>query len=286
MHLVKMQGLGNDFILIENDEARRIASFEEFARFACDRHFGVGGDGVIFILPSERADIRMRIFNSDGSEAEMCGNGIRCLARYVYERGIVPDPVFAVETEAGIMIPEVILENETVKSIRVNMGEPRLTGAEIPVALNKDLIIQEPIEVKERRFCFTAVSMGNPHTVIFEIPDRWQTYGEAIEKHPLFPKKTNVEFVDCQSSHQAVVKVWERGAGPTLACGTGACAVLVAGVLNHMLDRKARIDLPGGALTIEWSMDDNHIYMEGPAQEVFSADLSEEVIHPWMLHPA
>jgi diaminopimelate epimerase len=228
----------------------------------------------------------MRIFNSDGSEAEMCGNGIRCLAKYVYERGMVPDPVFTVETGAGIMVPEIILDNEKIKSIRVDMGQPHLIGTEIPVDIHKEKVIHEPIEAEGKIFHFTAVSMGNPHAVIFEIPDQWQGYGEAIEKHPLFPRKTNVEFVRCHSRQEAEVKVWERGAGPTLACGTGACAVLVAGVLNERLEPKAYIHLPGGTLIIEWSKDDNHVYMEGPAQEVFSANLSEEVIQQWKLHPA
>jgi len=286
MRLVKMHGLGNDFILIDTDETRRISSFEEFAIFACDRHFGVGGDGVILILPSQKADIRMRIFNSDGSEAEMCGNGIRCLAKYVYERGMVSGQVFTVETAAGIMVPEIILDGGKVKSIRVDMGQPHLVGTEIPVDIHKEKVIHEPIEVEGKIFHFTAVSMGNPHAVIFEIPDHWQAYGEAIEKHSLFPRKTNVEFVRLCSRYEAEVKVWERGAGPTLACGTGACAVLVAGVLNERLDRKAHIHLPGGTLTIEWSKNDNHLYMEGPAQEVFSADLSEEVIQQWKLQLA
>jgi diaminopimelate epimerase len=284
MHCVKMHGLGNDFIIIEDHEAQKIASIKDFTIAACDRHFGVGGDGVILILPSQKADIRMRIFNSDGSEAEMCGNGIRCLAKYVYERGIIPDPIFTVETKAGIIVPEITLEDERVKSIRVDMGQPYLESEKIPVDLKKERIIQEPIEVLGNTFYFTAVSMGNPHAVIFEIPDQWQTYGETIEKHPLFPRKTNVEFVRCLSSNQAEVKVWERGAGPTLACGTGACAVLVAGVLNQKLSPKAEIKLPGGSLTIEWSTENQHVYMEGPAQEVFNAELSEEGYESWMLH--
>ena len=286
MHFVKMHGLGNDFLLIEDQEARKIASIKDFAMAACNRHFGVGGDGIILILPSQKADIRMRIYNSDGSEAEMCGNGIRCLAKYAYERGLVHDPIFTVETEAGIIIPEIMLEDEKVKSIRVDMGQPSLESTKIPVAVDKEKIIQEPLEVLGKTFQITAVSMGNPHAVIFEIPDQWKAFGEAIEKHPFFPRKTNVEFVRCFSPQQAEVKVWERGAGPTLACGTGACAVLVAGVLNQKLNRKAEIRLPGGSLTIEWSSEDQHIYMEGPAQEGFSADLSEEVYEPWMLHLA
>ncbi len=286
MHLVKMHGLGNDFLIIEDHEAQKIASIKDFAIAACDRHFGVGGDGVILILPSQKADIRMRIFNSDGSEAEMCGNGIRCLAKYAYERGLVPDPILTVETEAGIIIPEIILEDERVKSIRVDMGQPYLESVKIPVDLEKERIIQEPIEILGKTFYFTAVSMGNPHAVIFEIPDQWQTYGEAIEKHPYFPRKTNVEFVRCLSPNQAEVKVWERGAGPTLACGTGACAVLVAGVLNQKLSPKAEIKLPGGSLTIEWSSENQHVYMEGPAQEVFYAELAEEVYELWTLHRA
>ncbi|NLJ49589.1 MAG: diaminopimelate epimerase [Candidatus Atribacteria bacterium] len=286
MHFVKMHGLGNDFLIIEDYEAQKIASIKNFAISACDRHFGVGGDGVILVQPSQKADIRMRIFNSDGSEAEMCGNGIRCLAKYAYERGFVPDPILTVETEAGIIIPEIILEDERVKSIRVDMGQPYLDSKEIPVTIDKERIIQEPIEVLGKTFYFTAVSMGNPHAVIFGIPDQWQNYGEAIEKHPFFPRKTNVEFVYCLSPYQAEVKVWERGAGPTLACGTGACAVLVAGVLNQKLSRKAEIKLPGGSLIIEWSTENQHVYMEGPAQEVFSAELSEEVYEKWMLQRA
>ena len=283
MHCVKMHGLGNDFLIIEDREVHKITSIKDFTIAACDRHFGVGGDGVIFVQPSQKADVRMRIFNSDGSEAEMCGNGIRCLAKYVYERGIVHDPIFTVETGAGIIVPEIILEDEQVRSIRVDMGQPILESSKIPVTFEKEKIIQEPIEVLGKTFYFTAVSMGNPHAVIFEIPNQWQNYGEAIEKHPFFPRKTNVEFVRCLSPYQAEVKVWERGAGPTLACGTGACAVLVAGVLNQKLNRKAEIKLPGGSLIIEWSLENQHVYMEGPAQEVFNAELSEEVYEKWML---
>ncbi|OQA20292.1 MAG: Diaminopimelate epimerase [bacterium ADurb.Bin363] len=271
-----MHGLGNDFIIITATEAEKINSFSHFSLKACNRHFGIGADGVIFVLTSEKERVKIRIFNSDGTEAEMCGNGIRCLARFVYEKGIVKEKKFPVETLAGIIIPEIIKEKDRIKSIRVDMGEPSFDPEKIPVNISNPL--SHPIQVGEKIFLFTALSTGPPHTVIFEIPEDWEKLGKEIEKHIFFPGKTNVDFVNILNKEEAIVKVWERGAGATLACGTGACAVTAAGVMNKLLERKVKIHLPGGTLFIEWSAKNNHLYMEGSAEEVFRGEIPDGII--------
>lgn len=282
MHFVKMEGLGNDFIVVEHDEAERwLAAMPALSPRLCDRHFGIGADGVIIVGTSPKADLSMRIFNADGSEAEMCGNGIRCLAKFAFERGMVKHPSFTVETRAGLIIPEVVMGDGKVRRVRVDMGRPRLAPSEIPVTMEGERVVDVPLPLEKRIFRFTAVSMGNPHVVIFEIPPDWEEWGKQIERHRLFPQRTNVEFVRVVSPTEAEVKVWERGAGATLACGTGACAVLVAGVLNGVLERSAQIHLPGGVLSISWE-EDEHVYMEGPAHEVFEGKISEGVIQAWM----
>jgi len=281
MQFVKMHGLGNDFIIFPEEETGGVSSWSSFALQVCDRHRGVGGDGVILVLSSSVADLGMRIFNSDGSEAEMCGNGIRCLAKFAFERGIVNKKEFTVETKAGIIIPRITEEEKgKVKRVRVNLGKPRFRPEEIPVAVEGEEVRNCPLEGGGRAFLFSALSLGNPHVVIFEIPPEWEKYGREIENHPIFPNKTNVEFVEVKNRKEAVVKVWERGAGATLACGTGAAATLIAGVREGKLDREATIHLPGGPLKVEWQ---EEVYIEGPAEEVFRGEINEEVEKKWKL---
>ncbi len=265
----KMHGLGNDFIIIDRIFSRSV-SLTYFVLKACNRYRGIGADGVIFVLPSEKETAKMRIFNSDGSEAEMCGNGIRCLAKYIYDRGMVKEKKFAIETMAGLIVTEIIEEKGNITEILVDMGEPAFKE------------IFQPLEVEDKTFYFTSVSTGPPHAVIFDIPEDWEEKGRKIEINPVFPGKTNVDFVHIINKHEASVKVWERGAGKTLACGTGACAVMAAGVKNHLLCRKAKINLPGGPLFIEWSEKDNHIYMTGPAEYIFTGEISRETFTSWM----
>ncbi|KJS81451.1 MAG: diaminopimelate epimerase [Peptococcaceae bacterium BICA1-8] len=276
MNFVKMHGAGNDFILINLLEGNSPLDYSLLAPKLCDRNFGIGADGLLFIMPSETADIKMRIINSDGSEAEMCGNGIRCFAKFVYEEGIINKNIIEVETLAGKIIPEIILNNNKVASVRVDMGEPKLERSQIPMFGEEGRVIKEKLVIAEKEFEVTAVSMGNPHCVIF-VPNikeiEIEKWGPLIEKHPVFPRKTNVEFVQVITPSEVVMRVWERGAGITLACGTGACATLTAGVLNNYINRKASIKLLGGELTVEWE-ENNHLYMTGPAIEVFRGVIS------------
>lgn len=269
-----MHGLGNDFVLLDYFLTTPPTNCPDLARKLCHRQFGIGGDGLLVVLPSETADVRMRIFNPDGSEPEMCGNGIRCLARYVYERGYVEHNPVKVETLAGILSLQLRLEEDRVQSIRVDMGEPILAPELIPVHAAGERAVRETLKVEGEKFRFTAVSMGNPHCVIF-VEDLaeldFYRYGPLLEKHALFPRKTNVEFIQVQSRREMTLKVWERGAGPTLACGTGACASAVAGVLNELVDREVTVHLPGGDLLIEWAAD-NHVYMTGPASYTFRGE--------------
>ncbi len=274
MKFTKMQGLGNDFVLVNTLECDLAGDLAELSRKVCDRHFGIGADGLVLIVPSREADIRMRIFNPDGSEPEMCGNAIRCFARYVYEHNIVRKKVITVETLAGIIVPELILEGETVTSVRVDMGEPRLDRGQIPMEGPEGRVVDEPVSVNEETCRVTCVSMGNPHCVTFvsdvnNIP--LAQIGPALECHPVFPRKTNVEFVQIINKQEVNMRVWERGAGETLACGTGACATGVACILNNFTDRKVTVHLAGGDLVIEWA-DNNHVYMTGPGEYVFTGE--------------
>jgi len=276
LRFVKVHGLGNDFVLVNMLQERlAIANKAEVAVKVCDRHFGVGADGLVFIdKPGQEADIAMQIINSDGSEAEMCGNAIRCVAKYAYERGLVKSTIMRVETAAGIMVPELVLENGVVRAVKVDMGEPKLERGKIPMEGPPGRVVNEPLQSGDEIFYVTAVSMGNPHCVIF-VPDvdaiKLETVGPRIENHPSFPRKTNVEFVQVLNDGEVRMRVWERGAGPTLACGTGACATAVASHLNGHTGKKVKVHLYAGALEIEWS-DDNHVYMTGPAEEVFTGD--------------
>lgn len=275
MDFVKMHGAGNDFILARAASWEEAGNFQVFAEWLCDRNFGIGGDGLIITGPDAEFDIFMRIFNSDGSEPEMCGNGIRCVARYAYEHGLVDSTSITVRTLAGPRRPEVIIENGQAVSVKVDMGEPILQRELIPVAGNGD-ITGVQLDIPQASLSATTVSMGNPHCVIFvddldKVPvNEW---GPRLENHAIFPARTNVEFVEIVNSGEMIMRVWERGAGITLACGTGACATLVAAVLNGKSERRGIIHLLGGDLFIEWNATDNHVYMSGPAQEVFSGQI-------------
>ncbi len=268
----KMQGIGNDYIYID---ARAAAPRhpERLAVAMSDRHFGVGSDGLILILKSDTADFRMRMFNADGSEAEMCGNGIRCFAKYVYDRGLSKSKRISVETPAGIKHLDISVRNRKVESVRVDMGEPILQRERIPMTGNPGMVINESLPLGDGvRFEITAVSMGNPHVVIYVEDVKnfpVEKYGTMIENHDLFPNRTNVEFVQILNRDEVVQRTWERGSGETLACGTGASAVTVAGVLTKRTARSILVHLNGGDLRTEWREEDNHVFLAGPAVEVF-----------------
>ena len=283
INFVKMHGLGNDFILIDclNKSLGDSLFLSYLAKKLCDRNFGIGADGLLLILPSSKADLRMRIFNYDGSEAQMCGNGIRCFAKYAYENKLVSKIKFTVETLAGIITPELIfqdLKDKKVLRVKVDMGTPKLRKKEIPMTgEDTPTVVDETLKINsEQTFKVTCVSIGNPHCIVF-VDDvqsiQVDEIGPKIENHPLFPEKTNVEFIQVLNKQEINFRVWERGVGETLACGTGACAALVASVLNKKTDREATIHLPGGDLDIRWA-DDEHIYMTGPAELVFKGEMS------------
>lgn len=275
MKFTKMHGAGNDYVYVDGF-AEKVANPAELARALSDRHCGVGGDGLILILPSALADIRMRIFNADGSEAEMCGNGLRCVAKYAYDHGLVSALAITVETGAGLLPVEMFLAaTGRVDRVRVNMGKPRLTRAEIPMTgVPDEAVIDRELAVLDRTFRINCVSMGNPHCVIFvdDLKDfPVATYGPAIEHSPLFPRRTNVEFVQVLSPGEVRQRTWERGAGETLACGTGAAAVTVVGLLTGRTGTLLLDHLAGGDLEMSW---DGHgeVFMTGPAAEVFTGE--------------
>ncbi|MDF5719460.1 MAG: diaminopimelate epimerase [Rhizonema sp. PD37] len=276
----KYHGLGNDFILIDNRSSSQPVLTPKLAEELCDRHFGIGADGVIFALPGENGtDYTMRIFNSDGSEPEMCGNGIRCLARFladlegraVSEESSQSPITYRIQTLAGVITPQLLQDNQ----VKVDMGIPKLLALEIPTTLCKsdEKVINQPLSVAGLSWDVTCVNMGNPHCITFvddiaAIP--LENIGPQFEHHPAFPQRINTEFVQLINSTYVKMRVWERGAGITLACGTGACALLVACVLTGRCDRAATVELPGGCLHIEWSEIDQHLYMTGPATQVFT----------------
>jgi diaminopimelate epimerase len=278
MKFTKMHGAGNDYVYVNCFE-EEIADPATVAIQVSNRNFGIGSDGLILIMPSEVADVRMRMFNSDGSESEMCGNGIRCVAKYAYDHGIVAKKEITAETGAGILTLQLFTAADgTVDRVRVNMGKPRLTKAEIPM-LGEPAdarTVNEPLNILHTVFHVTTVSMGNPHCVIF-VEDvatfQVEKYGPLIENHDLFPRRTNVEFVQVISPTEVRQRTWERGAGETLACGTGASAVCVAGVLNGLTEKRILNHLSGGDLDLEWA-DDGFLYMTGPAVEVFSGEIA------------
>ena len=280
LRFTKMQGIGNDYVYVNVFE-ERVDSPGELAKKISDRHFGVGSDGLVLILPSASADVRMRMFNADGSEAEMCGNAVRCVGKYVYDHGIQVKDVITVETGAGVKVVRLLFEAGEVCGATVDMGEPELTPARIPVLTEastdggQQRFVAHPVDVDGQLYEITAVSMGNPHAVIFmkgidelDLP----RIGPNFEHHPLFPKRTNTEFVEVISSNKVRMRVWERGAGETLACGTGACAVAVACVLNGYTGRDVDVELKGGTLQIHWDESSNHVYMTGGAVTVFAGE--------------
>jgi len=275
----KVQGLGNDFIIVDGFKEQLPVDIHKTAISLCDRHFGIGADGLVFALPSEKADIRMRIVNSDGSEAEMCGNAIRCFAKFAHETGYVQEDEFTVETLAGIMTPRLVKDNGIITGVRVDMGEPSLERSAVPMLGPVGQAVNEPLEVGDKVFNVTALLLGVPHCLTF-VEDvskiELEKYGPLLEKHPLFPRKTNVHFLEVMNEYEIKMRIWERGAGITMACGTGACAALVAAVLNKKTGKKAKIHLPGGMLEIEWAAN-NHVYMTGPAEHVFSGEVLNNI---------
>jgi diaminopimelate epimerase len=275
MDFVKMHGLGNDFVIAEVDSWADAQALQPYAQRICDRNFGIGADGLIVIGRDPEMDLFMRIFNSDGSEPEMCGNGIRCVGRYAYEHGWVDTNRMAVRTLAGPIFPTVNLSAGQVISVTVDMGEPILSRELIPMS-GAGETVRIKTDTSFGEIELTAVSMGNPHCVVF-VPDinlvPVAEWGPEVEIHSLFPAKTNVEFVQVTNRAEMVMRVWERGAGITLACGTGACASLVAAVLNGLTDRIAMVRLLGGDLFVEWRANNNRVYMTGPAVEVFSGQI-------------
>ena len=275
MKFVKMHGAGNDYVYIDGFQ-ESISDPAALAIAVSNRNFGIGSDGLILILPSTVADVKMRMFNSDGSEAEMCGNGVRCVAKYAYDHGLVVKEVVTVETGAGVLTLQ-LFPNAAgrIEKVRVNMGLPRLTRGEIPLTGEPATqVVNAPLTILDQTFAITCVSMGNPHCVIF-VDDvenfPLEKYGPLIEHHPLFPRRTNVEFVEVRSRNEVRQRTWERGAGETLACGTGASAVAVAGVLTGRTERIIKNVLSGGELELEWS-EAGPVFMTGPAVEVFSGE--------------
>ncbi len=292
MRFTKMHGLGNDYVYVNCFE-EKIRNPSKLAKIISDRHFGVGADGLILICPSKKADVRMRMFNADGSEAEMCGNGIRCVAKYAYEHklakaeGLFPvqgQPSYRtslrIETGRGVLTVGLAVDkSDKVRKVCVNMGQPILTPKDIPVKLAGKNVIEGPIRILGQELLMTCVSMGNPHAVFFcDDVDviELEKVGPAVENHPLFPDRTNVHFVRVQGPAEFVMRTWERGSGITLACGTGACACCVAGVLTNRCERICTAYLPGGELDLNWSREDNCVYMAGPAVEVFEGTWPEK----------
>ena len=281
MKFTKMQGIGNDYVYVNGFE-EKTGNRAELAKRLSDRHFGIGSDGLIFINPSDKADFEMEMYNADGSRAEMCGNGIRCVGKYVYDHGLTDKNSITVDTLAGIKKLELFTENGKVKSVMVDMGEPILSPRDIPVEIPgimpDDTDAKEvPIVIKDREYKITCVSMGNPHGVVF-LPEELETLdiaaiGPLFENHPYFPKRNNTEFINIKDRKNLVMRVWERGTGETLACGTGACASLVAAALNGYSDREADVKLLGGILHIRWEEKNGHVFMTGPAETVFEGEV-------------
>jgi len=286
-NFIKMHGLGNDFILIDCMEQEinvQKSAFSEFAKRLCNRRFGIGADQLLLLYPSDIADFKMRIFNADGGEVEMCGNGIRCLAKYIWDRNLSDKDALHIETLAGIIKPE-----KAGDMVRVDMGEPIFDPEQIPVNISEELnpplppftkggrggIIDYPLKINDKEFKITCVSMGNPHAILvvddlshFPVP----YYGHMIEGYPIFPKRTNVEFIEVLNSAEITMRVWERGSGETMACGTGASAAAVAASIKGLTGRSVTVHLLGGDLFIEWA-GDNHVYMTGPAVKVFEGSI-------------
>lgn len=277
MKFTKLHGCGNGYIYVNLFE-EKLENPAELSKKVSDVHFGIGSDGLITIGSSEKADFQMRIYNADGSEAEMCGNGVRCVGKYVYDHGLTDKTKITVETKAGIMHLTLYVTDEKVSAVCVDMGEPVLIPSEIPVCVEGDIVLNQTIEVANKEWKMTCVSMGNPHAVIFVDDVKHfpvETYGPLFEHHKCFPNRTNTEFVQVLSRNEVSMRVWERGSAETWACGTGTCACVVACILNGYTDRKVLVHLLGGDLTIEWDEKTNHVFMTGPATEVFCGEYNE-----------
>ncbi len=274
MKFTKMHGAGNDYVYVDCFAEKTPHDIPRLAVAISDRHKGIGADGLILICPSEIADARMRMFNADGSESEMCGNGVRCVAKYVYDHGIARRDRLKIETGRGVLVLDLEISRGLAERVRVNMGAPILESAKIPTTLPGDPPIRQKLAAAGREFEVTCVSMGNPHCVTFvdQVNDDWVLrVGPEVERHPAFPNRVNAEFIQIVSPREFRMRVWERGSGETQACGTGACASAVAGVLTGLTERKVLAHLPGGDLELEWS-ETGEVYLTGPAVEVFSGD--------------
>ena len=275
MKFTKMHGCGNDYVYVNCFE-ETVENPSEVARFVSDRHFGIGSDGMILICPSEIADFRMAMYNLDGSEGKMCGNGVRCIAKYVYDHQLTDKTRISLETLGGIKYLDLNIKDGKVETVKVDMGEPILTPADIPVNLSGDTIINEPVEVEGSIWNITCISMGNPHAVVFVDDTKslnLEKIGPAFEKHPIFPEQVNTEFVHVIDRKTVDMRVWERGSGETFACGTGACATAMACILNGKTEDEVLVHLVGGDLLIQYDRKTNHIFMTGPATEVFSGEI-------------
>ena len=279
MKFTKMHGLGNDYVYVNCFE-EKIYNPQAVARFVSDRHFGIGSDGLIMINPSKTADFEMEMYNADGSRGEMCGNGIRCVAKYVYDYGLTDKTQISVETLGGIKYLDLTIEDGKVSLVKVDMGKPELEADLIPIISEREQVIDEPIEVDGKEYHMTGVSMGNPHAVIYVDDVKGldlEKIGPKFENHERFPKRINTEFVHCIDRQTVEMRVWERGSGETLACGTGACAVAVSSILNNLTDTQVTVKLLGGDLQIEWDREKDRVFMTGPATVVFDGviDITE-----------
>ena len=280
IRFTKMHGLGNDYVYIDCYTNKvNLGNISDLAKFISNRHFGVGSDGLILICKSDVADFKMRMFNFDGTEAEMCGNGIRCVGKYVYDKGLTSNEILKIETLAGIKVLKLNVENGKVKTVRVDMGEPIFNPRKIPVNFDEEPVKGLKIKAIDKEFSFTCVSMGNPHAItIIDNTKQFniEKYGPVLERDEHFPNKSNIEFIEIDDRNSIKMRVWERGTGETLACGTGACAAAVACIINGLINKKVNVELLGGKLEIEWDEETNHIFMTGPATTVFEGQIEED----------
>lgn len=277
MKFTKMQGCGNDYVYV-NGFTEKIADKPAFVKAVSDRHFGVGGNGAIFINPSEEADFEMEMYNADGTRAEMCGNGIRCVAKYVYDKGLTDKEQISIVSFGNVKYVDLYVKEGLVSSVRVNMGEPILEAEKVPVISAMKRSVDEPVTVNGKEYRMTCVSMGNPHAVVFmeDVANLdIASVGSLFENHQVFPNRTNTEFVEVVDRTHVNMRVWERGTGETLACGTGCCATVVAGVLNGLTEEKVTVRVLGGEIEIQWDREENLVYMTGPAATVFEGEF------PW-----
>lgn len=275
MEFTKMQGCGNDYVYVNGFE-NKIDNPNKLSEIVSDRHFGIGSDGLIVINPSEKADFKMSMYNADGSEGKMCGNGIRCVAKYVYDNKMTDKTTITVETLSGIKTLELNVKNDKVETVKVNMGTPILLPKDVPVVSDKDKVVDEPIVIDDKEYRITCVSMGNPHAITFiENTDdlEIETIGPKFENNPIFPDRVNTEFIQVLDRNTVKMRVWERGSGETFACGTGACATVVACVLNGLTDDKVTVKLLGGDLFVEYNREENTVYMTGPAKVSFTGKI-------------